>query len=276
MKKVGSLFLMLMLLSATNSWAEAKSALKGGEPVKIAILGMGVYNVVGSGEGAGAVSSLSQETEAAEADKAIAGGFDFKEVAKFALDQYKAKLSGVKKWQVVSAKELGKDDAIAAFAQAVQDNFGKIPGSPSADRGKRWTQADELPFVETQWVTCITCDEYQKAIVEAAKQFCADAGVDGVWLQSNYLGYGTQGASKFFSKLTFGSGSATAIVGVVYVLIDKDGQIVLSNGKTADQYRSEESFGMVGGSKAIDKEMMKYQMDALTVSAKEVAKKAGE
>lgn len=95
-------------------------------------------------------------------------------------------------------------------------------------------------------------------------------------MQSNGLAYGTQGASKFFSKLTFGSGSATAVVGVTYVLIDKNGQIVLSTGKTSDQYRSEESFGMVGGSKAIDKEMMKYQMDALSVSAKEVAKKAAE
>lgn len=276
MKKVSTLFLMLMLLSVTNSWAEAKSVLKGSEPVKIAVLGMGVYNVVASGEGAGAVSSLGQESEAAKDDKAVAEGFDFKEIAKFALDQQKEKLSGVRKWQVVSAKELGKDDAIAAFAQAAQDNFGKIPGSPSPDRAKRWTQADDLPFLETQWVLCPTCGDYQKAIVDAAKQFCADAGVDGVWLQSNYLGYGTKGASKFFSALTFGSGSATAIVNVVYVLIDKDGQIAFSTGKTADQYRSEESFGMVGGSKAIDKEMMKYQMDALTVSAKEVAKKAAE
>jgi len=33
---------------------------------------------------------------------------------------------------------------------------------------------------------------------------------------------------------------------------------------------------MVGGAKAIDKEMMKYQMDALSVSAKAVAEKAGK
>lgn len=276
MKRVATVFILLMLFSVTDSRAENKSVLKGGEPVKIAVLGMGVYNVVASGEGAGAVSSLGQESEATKDDKTMAEGFDFKEVAKHALGQYKEKLSGVRKWQVVSAKELGKDDAIAKFAQAVQDNFGKIPGSPSPERYKRWTQADDLPFVEAQWVTCITCDEYQKAIVEAAKQFCADAGVDGVWLQSNYLGYGTKGASKFFSAITFGSGSATAIVGVVYVLIDKDGQIAFSTGKTADQYRSDESFGMVGGSKAIDKEMMKFQMDALSVSAKEVAKKAAE
>ena len=58
--------------------------------------------------------------------------------------------------------------------------------------------------------------------------------------------------------------------------IDKEGQIVFSTGKTADQYRSEASFMMVGGAKAIDKEMMKYQMDALSVSAKAVAEKAGK
>ncbi|MBI5638625.1 MAG: hypothetical protein HZA03_11725 [Nitrospinae bacterium] len=276
MKRASAFFILLMLFSAADSRAKSQSVLNGGEPVKIAVLGMGVYNVVASGEGAGAVSTLGQEGEATKDDKAMAEGFDFKEVVKHALAQYKEKLSGVRKWQVVSAKELGKDDAIAKFAQAVNDSVGKIPGSASPERYKRWTQADDLPFVEAQFVTCITCDEYQKAIVEAAKQFCADAEVDGVWLQSNYLGYGTKGASKFFSALTFGSGSATAIVNVVYVLIDKDGQIVLSNGKTADQYRSEESFGMVGGSKAIDKEMMKYQMDALSVSAKEVAKKAAE
>ncbi len=271
-----AVFLLLVLFSAGGSRAESQSVLTGGEPAKIAILGMGVYNVVLSSDGLGALSNVGQETEATGADKALAEGFDFKTVAKHALDKYKEKLAGVKKWQMVSAKELGKDDAIEKFAQAVKDNENKIPGSASAERYKRWTQADDLPFVEVQWVLCLTCGEFQKAVVEAAKQFCADAGVDGVWLQSNYLGYGTKGVSKFFSSLTGGSGQGTAIVSVVYVLVDKNGQIAFSTGKTADQYRSEESFGMVGGTKTIDKEMMKYQMDALDVSAKEVSEKAAK
>jgi hypothetical protein len=237
---------------------------------------MGVYNVVSSGEGFGAASSLGQETEATKDDKALAEEFDFKEVAKQALEQYKAKLSGVKKWQVVSAKELGKDEAMAKFAKSLKENFGKIPGSPGEERYKRWTMADGLPFVEVQWVECLTCADYQKAVLEAAKQYCADAGVDGVWLQSISLGYGTKGASKFFSSLTGGSGQGTAIVSVVYVLIDKEGQIAAGTGKTADSYRSEESFMMVGGTKKIDKEMQKYQLDAITVSAKEVSEKVGK
>ncbi len=274
--RVIAVFLLAMLFSASGSRAESKSVLMGGEPAKIAILEMGVYNVVLSSDGLGALSNVGQETEAADTDKALAEGFDFKAVAKHALDKYKEKLSGVKKWQMVSARELGKDDAIGKFAQAAKDNENKIAGSPSPERYKRWTQADDLPFVEVQWVLCPTCGDYQKAVAEAAKQFCADAGVDGVWLQSNYLGYGTKGVSKFFSSITGGSGQGTAIVSVVYVLIDKNGEIAFSTGKTADQYRSEDSFGMVGGTKTIDKEMMKYQMDALDVSAKEVAEKAAK
>ncbi len=275
-KQISIIVLFLTLVFVAGAHAENKSALKGSDPVKIAVLTMGVYNVVAAGDGLGALSNVGQETEATSSDKALAEGFDFKEVAKHALDQYKTQLSGVRKWQVVSAKELGKDEAIAKFAATIKNDFGKIPGSPSAERYKRWTVADDLPFVEVQWVLCLTCSDYQKAIVDAAKQFCADAGVDGVWLQSNSLGYGTKGASKFFSSFTGGSGSGTAIVSVVYALIDKDGQIVLSTGKTADQYRSEESFMMVGGTKQIDKEMMRYQMDALTVSSTDVAAKAGK
>ena len=276
MKKMLALSFLFTLIVVTGSRAETTSVLTGGEPVKIAILSMGVYNVVGSGEGLGAATTLGQETEATKDDKALAEGFDFKEVVKHGLEQYKAKLSGVRKWQVVSARELGKDEAIAKFAVSLKDLEKKIPGTVSETWTKRWTSADDLPLMQVMWVGAVTSDDYTKGILEVAKQFCADAGVDGVWLQSNYLGYGTQGASKFFSKLSMGSGSATAMVSVVYVLIDKEGQIVFSTGKTADQYRSEASFMMVGGAKAIDKEMMKYQMDALSVSAKAVAEKAGK
>ncbi|MBI5177978.1 MAG: hypothetical protein HZA04_01800 [Nitrospinae bacterium] len=269
-------FLILSLVLVSGSFAENKSVLTSDAPAKIAILGMGVYNVVGATDGLGALSNVGQETEATKDDKSLAEGFDFKEVTQQALSQYKAKLSGVRKWQAVSAKELGKDEAIAKFAKALKDNFGKIPGKPSEERYKRWTQADGLPFVEVVWVDCLGCGDYQKAVMEAAKQFCLDTGMDGVWLQSLYLGYGTKGASKFFSSFTGGSGQGTAIVSAVYVLIDRDGQLVASSGKTAEEYRSEESFMMVGGTKTIDKEMMRYELDAIGVSAKEISEKVGK
>jgi hypothetical protein len=250
--------------------------LTGNDPAKIAVLVMNVYNVVGSGDGLGAAAALSKEAEAGKEVKSESAGFDFKAVAKYGLEQYKTSLSGVRKWQVVSAKELGKDAAIAKFAQTLKDNEAKIPGSLSANWSARWTSADDLPIIQTMWVEAIGAGDYKKVVLDAAKQFCADAGVDGVWLQSNYLGYGTKGASKFLSKMTMGSGSATAIVNVSYVLVDKEGQIVVGTGKTADNYRSEQSFMMAGGVKAVDQEMMKYQEDALSVSAREVAKKVGK
>lgn len=277
MKNIIRVSLFSLFFFATAPYAETQSGLRRDEPVKVAILGMGVYNVVMSGGGVGAAATLSRETDATNTDKVLADGFDFKAVGKHMLGQYKDALSTVRKWQVVSAKELGKDGALAKFAQAVKDSESKIPGAPSADRYKRWTLIDDLPFVDVQWVLCITCGEYQKAIAEAAKQFCAEAGVDGVWLQSTNLGYGTKEApSRLFGAFTAGTGQSTAIAYVTYALIDKDGQIIFSTGKTADEYKSDESFTMYGGVKKIDKEMMGYQMDAISVSAKEIAKLAGK
>lgn len=267
-------FFLLTALSINVCLAETKSILLGNDPVKIAILGMGTYSAVLSGAGLGAAGNISKEIDATDVSKAKADGFDFNAVAKHSLDQYKERLSEIRKWQVASAKEIGKPEAVKIFAQAVKDSDSKIPGTPSADRYKRWTLVDDLPFVDVQWVMCITCEDYQKAITEAAKKFCVEAGVDGVWLQSNHLSYSTKkGLSSFFSSYTGGSGQGTATVSVDYVLIDKEGQVVIASGTTAEQFDSEESFGMVGGMKAIDKEMMTYQLDAISVSAKEIAKK---
>ncbi len=275
LKQFSIAVVLSLFFFAPASYAKSKSILAGKKPVKVAILAIATYNAVTSGEGIGELESIGQVAEAGSDDKSLAEAIDFPAFSDFVMKRYKEELSKVKKWEVVSASEIGNQEAIDSFRKNLAEAIKKIPGSDSKVFGlnpDRWSSAANLPVVPLGSALCKLCGNYQKALVEAVAKYCNDAGVDGAWVMTIFAGYGTKGISKFFSKVTMGSGSGTAIVHPLYLLVDKDGNLAFKS-KNNEKYRSEESFGMIGGKKKLDKEMEKYILDAINVSAEDVAKR---
>lgn len=277
MSKITVLLCSLLLVFGNISYADdAGAPLKDKKAAKIAVLSMTTYKVLLSGDGFGAAKSMGDTAKAGdekkEGDAKEEGdGGDFAVVNTAVFDNITKELSGFRDWKFTSAAaDDANKDALAAFKTNLEAALKQLSGGDSINLN-RYQTVPGLPYVPTQAAVAMLNKDYKKALGEAIAQYCKDAGVDGVWIQEIYPGYGTTGGSAFFSKLTMGSGQAVAKVMFIYGLYDSGGNLILD--ESGEEHKSDDSFAMAFGIAKFDKNMEKLLIQAIEIGAKNTAKR---
>lgn len=266
----------LVVFSVYASAEDANAPLKDKKAAKIAVLSMTSFKVLMGGDGFGGAKSLSDTAKAGdekkEGDAKEEGdGGDFAAVNTAALDNITKELSGFRDWKFASAAaDDANKEALAAFKNNLEAALKQLSGGDSINLN-RWQTAPGLPYVPVQAALAMLNNDYKKALAEAIAQYCKDAGVDGVWIQEMYPGYGTTGGSAFFSKLTMGSGQAVAKVIFIYGLYDSGGKLIFD--ESGEEHKSDDSFSMSFGIAKFDKDMEKLLIQAVEIGAKSTAKR---
>lgn len=277
MSKVSVLLCSFLLIFGGISFADdAGAPLKKKSSAKIAILSMTTYKVLMSGDGFGAAKSMGDTVKAGDEKKEgeakeEGDGGDFAVVNNAIMENVTKKLSEFREWKFASA---AADDANKQALETFNTSLGaavkQLIGGESINLN-RYQTAPGLPYVPVQAALAKLNNDYKKALSEAIAQYCKDAGVDGVWIQETFPGYGTTGGSAFFSKLTMGSGQAVAKLMFIYGLYDSGGNLVLD--ESGEEYKSDDSFAMAFGVAKFDKDMEKLLIQASEIGAKETAKR---
>ncbi len=277
MSRISVLLCSLLLVFGSITYAEdANAPLQDKKAAKIAVLSMTTYKVLMSGDGFGAAKSMSDTSKAGEDKKEgeakeEGDGGNFTVVNSAALDNITKELSGFRDWKFASAAaDDANKEALETFKKNLDAALKQMSGGDSINLN-RYETAPGLPYVPVQAALAKLNDDYKKALSEAIAQYCKDAGVDGVWIQEIFPGYGTTGGSAFFSKLTMGSGQAVAKVMFTYGLYDSSGKLIFD--ETGEEHKSDDSFGMTFGVAKFDKNMEKLLTQAMEIGAKATAKR---
>lgn len=267
---------LLVVFSVYASAEDANAPLKDKKAAKIAVLSMTTYKVLMSGDGFGAAKSMSDTSKAGEDKKEgeakeEGDGGNFTVVNNALLDNITKELSGFRDWKFASAAaDDANKEALETFKKNLEVALKQLSGGDSINLN-RYETAPGLPYVPVQAALAMLNKDYKKALAEAIAQYCNDAGVDGVWIQEIFPGYGTTGGSAFFSKLTMGSGQAVAKVMYIYGLYDSGGNLIFD--ESGEEHKSDDSFGMTFGIAKFDKDMEKLLIQAVEIGAKSTAKR---
>ncbi len=277
------------------SFAEdAAAPLKDRKEATVAVLSVNVYKVVFSAESLGAAMSMKEDVQKgsdeeakkkAEEERKKESGegekkdeevneIDFAVLAKAAFDAHTKELADKRDWKMVSAADIGKPAALANFNKNLAEAIKSIPMGDMVNP-LRWQSAAGLPYVPAMPMVGVGNEAYHKALSEAVKQYCEEAGVDGALILEVVPGYQTTGVSGFFSSVTAGSGRGAATASPAYVVFNKDGSVA-AKPTVIKSYESEDGFWMAGGTAKLDKDMEKCLVQAMEESGKEVAERVDD
>ena len=249
------------VVAVLGLWASGmtRSSAADKKPFKVAVLSVSTYRIVGSGEGLSildsATESLSKETLDTYA------GIHFDALNDASIKNFGEKFAKLPDVEVFPSAGLESNDAFKAFKASMDASNGRykfLTGTFMTTQG--------LPPAHLMlWIGKLASDDQKKYMAEvgaAAKEFCAKAGVDGVWMVEALPGYRTKGLSKFFSKATMGTGKGIATMGFNYVLLDKDGQKIVADSNFKDGI-SDGTLWMKAGKTAMDDKMQGLLTEAI-------------
>ncbi len=253
--------LLAVLLVPGASYAGKK------DPLKIALLSVTTNRIVGSGEGLGALETLSEDLT--EEDLDTYAGIDFGEINDHAIQEYTKELGDLKWVEIVPLSEYEDSETFNALKEKIKKSNERYPFLE-----KRLKTTHNMPHLNTMlWIVKKTSDEQKKYLAEVAaavKEFCEKTGADAVWIQQNSPGYRTKGLSRLMSPVTKGSGRGIATVGINYVLLDSNGEKIVGKMNLKDG-KSDGKFWMKLGKAKMDEKMMGFLKEAVTNSAEEIA-----
>lgn len=278
MSKVSIFLCSLLLIFGNISFADdAGAPLKKKKDARINILAMSTYKVLMGEDGFGGAKSLGDTAKAGDEKKEGEAKEEgepkveeepgnFAAVNNAVFSNTAKELSGFRKWKFVSAADDPNKEALETFNKSVEAAIKELIGGENISSA-RWEMAPGLTYVPVQAATAMANKDYKKLLSAAIAQYCKDTGVDGVWIQENYLSYATTGGSAFLKGFTFGSGEAKAKASFIYALYDSGGNLIFD--ESPKPYESEDSFAMKFGVTSFNKNFEKLAIQAIEVGAKE-------